>query len=380
MRTAQIFWKNQLPSLSELKELQDINPQIVMAFGPVERIHNQDFSALTRAAFPQAVVVGCTTAGEISKKGVSDNGLVLSAVHFDKVKVKAAKVHCKTMQDSRAAGEELGRQLAGSDLKLSFVLSPGTNMNGTELVNGLKLGLGPDCIITGGLAGDGGAFAKTYTFLNGVADDRQVVAIGFYGDSVRVGCGSMGGWKPFGPARQVTRIDGNVLYELDGERALDVYKRYLGPYASGLPAAGLRFPFAILNDNEDQTGLIRTILGVDEQSGSLTFAGDIPLGGLVRLMHAEPDGLIAGALGAAELSLKTHADPNGFGILVSCVGRKIVMGDDIEDEIDVVKKALGKNSVLAGFYSYGEICPFTGFTECKLHNQTMTITWLSEAA
>ena len=156
MRTAQIFSKNQLPSLSELKELQDINPQIVMAFGPVERIHNQDFSALTRAAFPQAVVVGCTTAGEISKKGVSDNGLVLSAVHFDKVKVKAAKVHCKTMQDSRAAGEELGRQLAGSDLKLSFVLSPGTNMNGTELVNGLKLGLGPDCIITGGLAGDGG--------------------------------------------------------------------------------------------------------------------------------------------------------------------------------------------------------------------------------
>jgi hypothetical protein len=304
----------------------------------------------------------------------------MSAIHFDKARLKAASVPCATMSESKDAGQALARELVSPDLKLSFVLSPGTQMNGAELVRGLREWLGQDVVITGGLAGDGGAFKQTFTLLNDTIDDRQIVGLGIYGASIKIGCGSMGGWKPFGPVRTVTRIDGNILYELDGQPALEVYKKYLGAHAAQLPASGLRFPFAILNANEDQSGLIRTILGLDEKAGSLTFAGDIPMGGLVRLMHAESDGLIAGAVGAAEKSLEGNADREGFGILVSCVGRKIVMGEDIDDEIEAVKQTFGSKSLLSGFYSYGEICPLSGFTDCKLHNQTMTITWISEAA
>jgi len=380
MQVAQVFSSKGVPRDQELDPLRNLNPQLILAFGSVQHFQSAEFKAMIQKHFANIIVIGCTTAGEISKKGVSDNSLVLSGIHFANARLKAASVQCATMSESKDAGQALGRELTSPDLKLSFILSPGTEMNGAELVRGLREGLGQDVVITGGLAGDGGVFQKTFTLLNSSIDDRQIVGLGIYGESVKIGCGSMGGWKPFGPVRTVTRIDGNVLYELDGQPALEVYKKYLGPHAAQLPASGLRFPFAILNANEDQSGLIRTILGVDEKAGSLTFAGDIPMGGLVRLMHAESEGLIAGAVGAAEKSLVGNANREGFGILVSCVGRKIVMGEDIDDEIEAVKQTFGAKSLLSGFYSYGEICPLSGFADCKLHNQTMTITWISEAA
>ncbi len=380
MQVAQVFSAKGALRDQDLEPIRSLNPQLILVFGSVEHFQSADFKAIMQKHFANVIVIGCTTAGEISKKGVTDNSLVLSGIHFQKARLKAASVRCATMPESKDAGQALGRALAAPDLRLSFVLSPGTQMNGAELVRGLRDTLGQDVVITGGLAGDGGAFQKTFTLLNSTIDDRQIVGLGIYGESIKIGCGSMGGWKPFGPARMVTRIEGNVLYELDGQPALEVYKKYLGAHAAQLPASGLRFPFAILNANEDQSGLIRTILGVDEKAGSLTFAGDIPLGGLVRLMHAESEGLIAGAVGAAEKSLAGNADREGFGILVSCVGRKIVMGEDIDDEIEAVKQTFGAKSLLSGFYSYGEICPISGFSECSLHNQTMTITWISEAA
>lgn len=380
MKTAQIVLKKSDLTKEDLTPISQINAQLIFIFGSVNYLNSPNLGVLIKNNFPKATVIGCSTAGEISNGGVTDNTLVITGCQFSSASLKSTFVNCSSMEQSEASGIELGKKLNSKDLKSIFVLAPGTNINGSSLVSGLRQELGNDIIITGGLAGDGGEFKKTYTFLNGVASDNQIVAIGFYGDSLKIGYGSMGGWKPFGPSRRVTKVSGNVLYELDGEPALEVYKRYLGDKADELPAAGLRFPFAILNDNEDETGLIRTILGIDEKAGSLTFAGDIPANCLVRLMHTDNDGLINGAEGAAKETLNKNKSKEGIGLLVSCVGRKIVMGDDIEEEIEAVQNVFGTNGVLTGFYSYGEICPFSGYSECKLHNQTMTITWLSEAA
>lgn len=379
MKSEQLFLKKPMIGTSDLEKIKKIEPNLLFVFGSVDYFKNADQCTLLKDQFPAATIIGCSTAGEISDKGVSDNSVVVTAMKSEKMNAKAASQVIKNGDDSANCGVELAKQLNSADLSAIFVLGRGVDINGTALVDGIRTVVDKKVVVTGGLAGDGGAFQQTFTYLNGVAADNQVVAVGFYGNGLKIGYDSVGGWKPFGPSRKVTKSAANILVELDGEPALDVYKKYLGEDAKGLPASGLRYPFALLNDNEDTTGIIRTILGMDEKAGSLTFAGDIPQGGLVRLMHSDMASLVDGAQKAAKGSFSNHKDGGGLGILVSCVGRKIVLGDDIDNEIDAVKDVIGDDHHITGFYSYGEICPLSGYTECKLHNQTMTITWFTEA-
>jgi hypothetical protein len=254
------------------------------------------------------------------------------------------------------------------------------SINGSALVEGLQSALDASVPISGGLAGDGGAFVETFTLGNGGSASDQIVAIGLYGAALAVGNSSFGGWVPFGPARRVTRCEHNVLYELDGERALNVYKRYLGDYASDLPASGLLFPFELLRADQQSSGTIRTILGVDETAGSLTLAGDVHEGGFLKLMHASTERLIDAAEHAA-LKLQPQSRSHrgqSLALLVSCVGRKLVMGDRVDEEVEAVASALGSQAAVAGFYSYGEISGSEFVGDCRLHNQTMTITWIGE--
>ena len=189
----------------------------------------------------------------------------------------------------------------------------------------------------------------------------------------------MGGWDSFGVDREVTLSKGNILYELDGQPALELYKRYLGSHASKLPASALLFPLSLRLKDSD-TALVRTVLSVNELDGSMIFAGDIPQGEYVRLMKANSDKLIDGALGAAEMSKTSlHGLIPDFAILISCVGRKLVLKQRVEEELEIIRDAIGMNASMTGFYSYGEISPIKPFGQhCELHNQTMTITLFTE--
>ena len=380
MRVKQIVCRNSLELASRLGDLKAINPGLLMVFGAVEFFTTNALSALLQKEFPDAKLIGCSTAGEITADGVDDGTCTITAVSFDQISLVQATSRLTEMADSFAAGERIGQQLGAAQLKSVLVFGPGVNINGSALVNGITSVIGTDIPITGGLAGDGGAFKQTYTLgAEGVADNA-VVAVGLCGDALLFGHGSFGGWEAFGPARKVTRCEGNVLYELDGEPALEVYKRYLGDHAKDLPASGLLFPFAMLGEDHSAIGLIRTILGVDELSGSLTLAGEINLDGYLKLMHASTDKLVNGAEAAAEAAAAMiQAKGESLSILVSCVGRKLVMGGRVDEEVEAVGDVFGSNSLLTGFYSYGEISPFTPGASCKLHNQTMTITCLGEA-
>jgi hypothetical protein len=379
MKTLQAHLKGKTPNLADLDKLKAINPQLVLMFGSIDTFAEGGLAQKASEAFKDAIVIGCSTAGEIAASGVHDNSLVVTASHFDKPNFKSASAPISSMEGTKEAGVKLAQQFDQKDLKAIFVLGRGLDINGSALIDGIRSVTGPSVIITGGLAGDGGKFQRTVTLLNGQISDSCIVAFGVYGDNFHIAFGSMGGWEPFGPVRRVTKSVNNVLYELDGEPALAIYKKYLGDKAKDLPASGLLYPFALLKENQDTSGTIRTILGVNEEDQSVTLAGDIPMNGIVRLMHASNDKLVEGAQNAAEMVAKKDGwkqDPDALGILISCVGRKLVMGEDTDDELDAVKEVFGKMNV-TGFYSYGEICE-TGFSECKLHNQTMTITYLSE--
>lgn len=352
---------------------------LLLVFGAVDHFTHPDLRQSLTSLAPQACLLGCSTAGEISAAGVDDGTCCITAIHFDKIGLKPAGTILNGMDDSFAAGERIGRQIQAPDLKAVLVFGPGVQINGSALVDGISSVIGIGVPITGGLAGDGGAFRETFTLgQDGVSNDT-VVAVGLCGDDLRFSHGSFGGWEPFGPARKVTRCEGNILYELDGEPALEIYKRYLGDHARSLPASGLLFPFAMLGDDHNAIGLIRTILGVDEALGSLILAGEIDAKGYLRLMHASTDKLVNGAEAAAEAAAEMFLSAGEtLAILVSCVGRKLVMGSRVDEEVEAVGDVFSNQATLTGFYSYGEISPFTPGSSCKLHNQTMTITCLGE--
>ena len=351
--------------------------QLVLAFGSTAVLRDGVQLAALRQAYPRAHLLGCSTAGEIFGTQVGDNTLVATAVRFEATRVAGALVTVRDADDSAAAGATLARALDPRGLVHVLVLSDGLHVNGSALVCGMTGELPEAVTVTGGLSGDGARFKETYVAWDGPATPRAIAAIGLYSDRLRVGHGSLGGWDPFGPERLVTRSRGNVLYEVDGRPALALYKTYLGEHANELPASGLLFPLSLRT--ESGGGLVRTILAVDEAEESMTFAGDVPEGAYVRLMKANFDRLIDGAVGAARASReRLRAAPADLAILISCVGRKLVLHQRIEEEVEGVREVLGPRTVLTGFYSYGEISPFTPTGRCELHNQTMTITTLSE--
>jgi hypothetical protein len=378
MKIDQIVLRHSVDLTQALAPLQACKPQLLLLFGSGDWLHA--LQPVLAANFPLAKHLGCSTAGEISSHGVSDHSCVVTAVHFEQAQVHAGHAVLRDMADSFAAGQCLAQTLPATGLRAVWVLGQGVNINGSALIGGLSEKLASDVLITGGLAGDEAQFKQTWVLDDSGVHSDHVACVGFYGQSLSMSHGSFGGWMPFGPARKVTRCALNVLYELDGEPALEVYKRYLGEHAQDLPAAGLLFPFSMLGKDQSEVGLIRTILAVDESSGSLTLAGDLDPDGYLRLMHASTDALVDGAQAAAAAAKAAQAQPGqSLALLVSCVGRKLVMGGRVEEEVEAVADVLSQTSVLTGFYSYGEISPFTGGMSCKLHNQTMTITHLMES-
>ncbi len=352
--------------------------QLVIVFGSTSLLKEKSFLEEMRKAYPSAYWMGCSTAGEICGVDVNDESLVLTAVQLEHTDIQGVQTKIEKAEDSLFVGEKLAKMLKHEKLVHVFVLSDGLNINGTDLVKGLTKGLPNYITITGGLSGDGARFQETLVFADGVPEKNTVAAIGFYGSRLKIGYGSLGGWDSFGPERVVTRSRGNVLYEMDGKSALELYKKYLGEHAQGLPATGLLFPLS-LRSQDHETAVVRTILSVNEKDQSMTFAGTIPEGALARLMKANFDRLIDGAAGAAQASYAAiGSNSPDLAILISCVGRKLILKQRIEEEVESVRNILGQRTVLTGFYSYGEISPFTPGAKCELHNQTMTITTFFE--
>lgn len=327
------------------------------------------------SAYPRAKVIGCSSAGEIDQTRIHDDSIVVSVVRFEHTRVKLAEAK---LGDARAAGEAIAQDLASADLKTVFVLAPGTGVNGGALVAGLNARLAPHVTVTGGLASDGDRFHRTWVIAGGRVETDAVVAVGLYGDRVRIGHGSRGGWDTFGVERVVTRAEGNVLYTLDDRPALALYKDYLGDRAAGLPATALRFPLALRPTTDTTDSVVRTVVGVDEATQALRFAAEIPQGWYAKLMSANLDRLVLGAQQAGAAAARTAEGPV-LCVAVSCVGRRLMLGERSEEELQATLEALPVGTAQVGFYGYAEIAPHTS-GEAGLHNQTMSLTVVSEQA
>ncbi|WP_321322472.1 FIST N-terminal domain-containing protein [Labilibaculum sp.] len=370
-----------ISSKGEFSKIEEIRlaADLLFIFGDGDLMCEKEFKLAIRNSFPDAKIFGCSSSGEISGLEVFENSISVAAVKFSSTTIRIESVDLAKYKNNIECGEKLCEKFPQKDLKHLIVLSDGINVNGCNLIEGIQNKLSKKVAVTGGLAGDGIRFSKTLVFdEKGEVKSNCVCALGFYGDSISVGYGTNGGWENFGIERLVTKSKNNILYELDHQPALLLYKQFLGERAKDLPVSGMSFPLSC-RVGDSQNAVVRTVHGINEKDQSLIFGGNIPDGVYVKLMKANVDRLIAGA----ELSAKASTDmiPKGeseFAILISCVGRKLVLKQLVEEEVEVVADVIGKQAILTGFYSYGEISPFKEDSPSFLHNQTMTITTFSE--
>ena len=381
MRATQLHWSKTTGWINQGARTLPVD--LVLFFGTRAALACGARYRELRAMFPGAHLLGCSTGGQIRGTDVSDDEIAAVAMRFDATRVKLVSRPVSDIVQSRACGEEIGRSLMADDLAGIFVLADGLKVNGARLVAGIASVTGHDIPLTGGLAGDGAAFRETLVGADSPPSSGAVGAVGFYGAAIRIGHGSAGGWDPFGPRRRVTRSDGTILLELDGQPALDLYERYLGEDdIKGLPGTALLFPLIIQNPERPEHEVIRTIVGINRDTRSLIFAGDVPEGWTTRLMRGNFDRLAAGAAEAArqaDAGLGHTLSGDTISVMVSCIGRRLLLGQRITDEVEAAVNQLRAKTHL-GFFSYGEISPHAASGWCELHNQTMTVTALTEAA
>ncbi|MGC2165487.1 MAG: FIST N-terminal domain-containing protein [Gallionella sp.] len=346
---------------------------LVLVFADHPHFHSDECYANLAGMFPVAHILGCSSSGSVMGTVISDGDMVATIVKFQRTKVRMCAAVLTDAISSTELASDLMQRLAGPDLRHVVVLSDGLQINGSDLAQGLNR---ENCPVSGGLAGDGTRFSTTWVMADAPAQSGRVAALGFYGD-IQIKSGCFAGWEEFGAERVVTKSVGNVVFEIDGQPALPLYMKYLGELAAELPASGLRFPLSI-QAGKTERALLRTLLGIDEAAQSLTFAGDVPEGWLCKLMRTNLDRLIEHAGMAADAATPPVKDATGLCLIVSCVGRRLVMGQLTEEELEIVQLKLGDATTLAGFYSYGELAPFSSVLKCQLHNQTMTLSTFYE--
>ena len=353
------------------------NP-LVLIFGNRYLLENQEVIAAIRKEFPYQDLVFGSTAGEIICCNVNDESISVTAIEFEKSSFIVERENIVDYaKNARDLGEALYNKIPKDNLKHLFVLSEGSFVNGSSLINGLETNIDSKISITGGMCGDDARFEKTLASYKEDPKEGEVILIGFYGDSLEISYASFGGWIPFGPERVITKSEGNILYEIDGQPALDLYKKYLGEKSNELPQASLLYPLSVTPDGKTEP-VVRTILNINNDDQSMILAGDVPVNSRVQLMMASVDGIVQGAHTAAKFAMANRKSKPELALLVSCIGRKLVMNQRVEEEVEQVQEVIGERVPMAGLYSYGEMAPFNGSTSCELHNQTMTLTLISE--
>lgn len=379
MKTVQLK-KVRNKSLEYLSEKQSLKEPLVFVFGNRYMLQDKKNYEEIRAIFKDGHFIFGSTAGDITSESVDDESITITAIEFEKSSfiIKTSNVlNAEIEINGQKTGKELIEQLPQIGLKYVFVVCDGSFLNGSQLALGMNEATNNNLLITGGLCGDGARFEVTLSSYNERPKEGKVVAIGFYGNSLEVSFATNGGWTSFGPERLVTKSKDNILYELDGKPALDLYKLYLGEKSKELPGAALLYPLKIISSDSEKS-IVRTILNINEEENSMILAGDILEGSHVQLMMTNLDSIVNAAEIGALMALKNRNNKPELAILMSCIGRKLVLDQRVEEEVEEVIEVIGKDATICGFYSYGEIAPFNSEINCQLHNQTMAITLISE--
>jgi len=377
MQTVAVTWHAARGWSAPLPAALDSAATLVLVFGPAAMHDAQGAFDEVRHAFPCAVIAGASSGTVIGDGAVCDATLVVSVTRFEASQIRAFSA--PATEETFRTGRALARSLCEDGEPVAVLAwADGLLVNGPELVRGASQALPAHVVLSGGMAADGIDYERTWVVADGQLCSGMATLVGLFGPHLRVRSACGGGSVGFGPRRRVTHAVGNVVYELDGQPALRLYEQYLGRCAAALPASASHFPLSVYRERQRDAPIIRYVLGIDRERRSLRFAGDVPRGSIVQLARAGREDLLKAA---DEVAGACHAEGVGSGamlmLLVSCIGRRIVLGEQVEEEIELLAEGLSEGSSQVGFYSYGEIAG-SSIVPCDLHNMTLALTTISE--
>ena len=369
-------------------KFDELDELLILCFFQKNYTQNQELIDQLQKKFPKAIVTGCSGAGEVVGDEILDNILVVNILKFKRAGQFEILSENILPTNSLEVGMSLGLKLSEiKNVKGAIILSDGLIMDGEVFSKGIKSKLSINIPIIGGLAGDGVDFKETSVVLDGKISTGKIVVIALK-DHLSLAVSANGGWNRFGFEHTITKSSNNIVYEIDHRPALDFYKEYLGKEAANLPASGLHFPLNILKSDDSGSGsddVVRTLLAIDEENKSLTFAGSIAQNSKVDLMKSTTKNLLASSEDnlanikdrIPEDSSKIEGDL--FSLIISCVGRRLALGQKSDEELGNFRELSSDKIFQSGFYSYGEMSP-TNSSKCSLHNQTLTQAILWEEA
>ena len=376
MKVDQFLLANNAISYSQKNISSAEEVSFVLVFASRSKMESPKWLSLLQNHYPGADILSCSTSGEVYFSELTNESVTGMAVALSKTNFEIYAERLVGNQESFDLGKNLASRFATEGLNHVLLFGDGWLVNGSDLVQGMYSILGKAVSISGGLAGDGANFSKTLVGLNEDIHQRMAVAIGFYGDTLKIGFGSHGGWSELGEAYEVTEADGREILKLGTTSPLSAYKAFLGDDADGLPGTALLYPVAVwLPGAEDY--VVRTVFNTDEFNGSITLGEATPVGSRLQFMRARFDDLLKGVKGAAEEALTGLGQSPEMALMVSCIGRKLLFNQQIDEEIKETHEVLGSQTPIGGFYSYGEICPVQKDL-AALHHQMLTLTVFAE--
>ncbi len=378
MKVEQMQWTESAGWSPEIPGTLATDANLVLVFGSTEHLKNKRHITNIRKAYPNALISGCSTAGEIFDVTVLDSSLSITAIHFERTQLQTTHARINNPEDSFRCGKKLAQTISHQGLRHVFVLSDGLNINSNELISGLNEQLPSGVTITGGLSGDAGHFEETLVLWQDKAQSHVVTLIGLYGKALKIGFSSLGNWGSLKPEHADTHTSNNTLYEIDGKSALELYKSHLGEHAAYRPTTDTQPPAGVRSADRDARPT-KTSLTPDENEQSMAFTSNILAGNHYHLTKENVNRPVDDTIAATKIDPSTlNKSSAELAILISCVRRKMTLRQKTKQEIEGIREMLGPQPILTGFYSYGEISPFSPDTHRKSHNQTMTITLFSE--
>ncbi len=311
--------------------------------------------------FPNATIIGTTTAGEISRAKMYEREIVISLSLFKNTKLSAYR----TQSISKESGKELSAKISNKKTKAAIILSEGLKGEDYEgFIKGVKK-RNPHVILAGGLAGDNFALKKTYIFMNNKVYDSGAVGVAFSGKNLTASNEYNLNWNPIGKEFTITKVEGNMLLEIDNKNAIKVIKHYLGKTLFENNCATLAdFPLLY---KEGNTVVSRTPMAIDGKK--IILAGPIKEGQKVQFGFSNATSIISGA---NAISTKLNQNPAEAIYIYSCIARKTLLGKKLESEFAPFEQL----APTSGFFTYGEF--YSTDINNALLNCTTTILLLSE--
>lgn len=356
--------------------LQDADFKPTLAFIFCDYSH--DLAGISALFKEHAIsLCGSTTAGEIINTSVVEESIVclLLDINPDYFEIFLADYDTSTKEVAATLGKSALEKFQNPSL---IVISSGLETDGEAVVNGLRQHLSPEVKVFGGLAGDNFDMIATYVFDNERFSTAGLVSVIIDSDKVHVGGVAASGWQAVGVEKIITRSSGNIVYTIDGEPAMDVYKKYFGlttelDARNGIASTlGAQYPLQVKRDN-GQT-VIRAPLLANPEDNSLIFAGAVQEGATVQFSVPPHFDIVNKVIKEAE-SLREETPQVAAMIMFSCVARHTALGPMIEEEVAGIQRLWG--APMIGFFSYGEFGAMPE-SNCDFHNETCSLVLIQE--